>query len=200
MAEGSHAATTRPTLFIRWPDTFVGSGSAVIRPYDAQTLDWEGEAALVIGRRARRVPADRAAECIAGVTGMAENSERDWQQHSGQATAGKNWTASGACGPWIATTDELPEGPLRVTTRLNGEIVQDDTTDHLTYPFADLISYISTFTVLRPGDVIATGTPSGIGYRRIPPRFLKPGDEMSVSVTGVGDLTYTVADEVPALA
>ncbi|MGY1739455.1 MULTISPECIES: fumarylacetoacetate hydrolase family protein [unclassified Blastococcus] len=199
-AEAVRAGSDRPTLFLRWPDAFVGSGRPVTRPAGARAFDWEGEAALVIGRPARRVGVDRAAGCIAGVTCMAENSEREWQQHSGQATAGKNWPASGACGPWITTVDELPAGPLRVTTRLNGEVVQDDSTDHLTHSFAALVSYISTFTELRPGDVVATGTPAGIGYRRTPPRFLTPGDELSVSVTGVGVLTHGVVDEEPAAA
>jgi 2-keto-4-pentenoate hydratase/2-oxohepta-3-ene-1,7-dioic acid hydratase in catechol pathway len=195
VGEAVRAATHRPTLFVRWTDTFVGSGHPVVRPSDAPALDWEGEVALVIGRPTRRVPVERAGAHIAGMTCMAENTEREWQQHSGQATAGKNWVASGACGPWITTTDNVPSGPLRLTTRLNGEVVQDATTDQLTHSFPELVSYVSTFTELRPGDVIATGTPAGIGHRRTPPRYLRPGDELSVSVAGVGVLTHGVVDE-----
>lgn len=183
-----------PTLFPRFPDAFVGAGRPVVRPFDAQALDWEGEAALVIGTDARRVPIGTAMAHVAGFTCMAENSERDWQSHSSQVTAGKNWHASGSAGPWITTADEL-SFPLRVTTRLNGEIAQDDTTDHLTFAFAQLVSYISTFTPLRPGDVIATGTPAGVGVRRTPPRFLRPGDVLTVEVSGVGVLRNTVVDE-----
>jgi 2-keto-4-pentenoate hydratase/2-oxohepta-3-ene-1,7-dioic acid hydratase in catechol pathway len=189
------APGTAPALFTRYPDTFVGHGQPVVRPFDADSLDWEGEVALVIGAPARRVPAERADAHIAGFTCVAENSVRDWQLHSTQATAGKNWAASGACGPWLVTADEIGGGPLRVTTRLSGEVVQDDTTDHLRFPFAELIAYASTFTPLRPGDVIATGTPSGIGFRQEPPRYLRPGDELEVEVSGVGVLRHRVVDE-----
>lgn len=183
-----------PTVFPRFPDSLVGSGRAVVRPSGAHALDWEGEAGLVIGSPARRVAARDAMAHVAGFTAVAENSERDWQRHTGQVTAGKNWHASGACGPWITTLDELTL-PLRVTTRLNGDVAQDDTTDHLTFGFAELVSYVSTFTPLRPGDVIATGTPAGIGFRRDPLRYLTPGDELTVEVSGVGVLRNTVVDE-----
>jgi 2-keto-4-pentenoate hydratase/2-oxohepta-3-ene-1,7-dioic acid hydratase in catechol pathway len=189
-------APAYPTLFTRFPDSLVGAGTPVVRPYDDDSLDWEGEAALVIGTGGRRVPASEAWQHVAGVTCMAENSVRTWQMHSGQATAGKNWAASGAAGPWLTTTDELGTAPLRVTTRLNGTVVQDDTTDRLTFPFADLVAYVSTFTPLRPGDLIATGTPKGIGLRMSPPRFLRPGDEVEVEVSGVGVLRHGVIDEV----
>ena len=194
--EVARDAAGSPTIFPRFPDSFVGAGRPVVRPFDAQSLDWEGEAALVVGSPGRRVPVEDAMAHVAGFTCMAENSERDWQRHTGQVTAGKNWYASGACGPWITTLDELTL-PLRVTTRLNGDVAQDDTTDHLTFGFAELVSYISTFTPLRPGDVIATGTPAGIGFRRDPPRYLAPGDELTVEVSGVGVLRNTVVDETP---
>ena len=189
-------APAYPTLFTRFPDSLVGAGTPVVRPYDDDSLDWEGEAALVIGSGGRRIPASEAWRHVAGVTCMAENSVRTWQMHSGQATAGKNWAASGAAGPWLTTTDELGTAPLRVTTRLNGTVVQDDTTDRLTFPFADLVAYVSTFTPLRPGDLIATGTPKGIGSRMSPPSFLRPGDEVEVEVSGVGVLRHGVIDEV----
>jgi 2-keto-4-pentenoate hydratase/2-oxohepta-3-ene-1,7-dioic acid hydratase in catechol pathway len=198
--EAARHPAAYPTLFIRFPDSFVGSGQAAVQPEDALQLDWEGEVALIIGSQARRVPAADASAHIAGFTCMAENSERGWQQHTGQATAGKNWTASGACGPWITTADEVAGRPLRIVTRLNGDVVQDDTTEHLLHPFTELISYISTFTELRPGDVIATGTPAGTGFRRDPPRFLKPGDELEVAVPGVGVLRHHVIDEPSARA
>ncbi|MEJ2871346.1 fumarylacetoacetate hydrolase family protein [Actinomycetospora sp. OC33-EN08] len=201
-SRGPSDAPTHPTLFARFADSFVGAGTPVVRPADDESLDWEGEAALVIGRAGRRIGTDDAWDHVAGVTCLAENSVRTWQQHSTQATAGKNWHGSGAIGPWVTTTDEVGRGPLRVTTRLNGDLAQDDTTDRLTFSFAELVAYVSTFTPLRPGDVIATGTPSGIGLRRDPPRFLRPGDEIEVEVSGVGVLRHGVVDEVtsPALA
>ncbi|WP_199434225.1 fumarylacetoacetate hydrolase family protein [Qaidamihabitans albus] len=191
-------APDRPTLFTRFVDSFVGAGTPVVRPALDDSLDWEGEAALVIGAPGRRIAPEDAWDHIAGVTCVAENSVRSWQLHSTQATAGKNWHHSGAVGPWITTADEIGTGPLRVTTRLNGRTVQDDTTDRLTFGFAELVAYISALTPLRAGDLIATGTPKGIGYRMDPPRFLRPGDEVEVEVSGVGTLRHGVVDEKPA--
>jgi 2-keto-4-pentenoate hydratase/2-oxohepta-3-ene-1,7-dioic acid hydratase in catechol pathway len=186
-------------LFTRFPDSLVGSGQPVERPADSVELDWEGEVTLVIGAAARRVAPQDAAVHIAGVTVMAENSVRDWQSHSAQATAGKNWEASGACGPWLVTSDEVGDGPLTLTTRVGGEVVQHDHTGNLAFSFTELVSYISTFTTLRPGDAIATGTPSGVGARREPPRWLAPGDAVEVEVSGVGTLRHSVVD-APVLA
>ena len=194
-SESGRDTPSAPTLFVRFPDSFVGAGTPVVRPAGEESLDWEGEVGLVIGKPGRRIPADEAWQHIAGFTCVAENSVRDWQQHSTQATAGKNWAGTGAVGPWLSTVDGVGTDPLRLVTRLNGEIVQDDTTDHLVFPFGRLVSYISTFTPLRPGDLIATGTPSGVGVRRNPPRFLRPGDELEVEVSGVGVLRHGVADE-----
>jgi 2-keto-4-pentenoate hydratase/2-oxohepta-3-ene-1,7-dioic acid hydratase in catechol pathway len=192
--EGDRRAGEYPTLFVRFPDSFIGSGGCVQREADSHTLDWEGEVAIVIGRAGRRIPADSAWDHIAGLTAMAENSERVWQIHSNQGTAGKNWTASGACGPWVTTLDEVGREPVELTTRLNGAVVQHDSTANLTFDFPALVSYISTFTALRPGDVIATGTPAGVGYRRDPPRYLTPGDDLEVSVSRVGTLRHGVTD------
>ena len=192
-AETDRPASEHPTIFIRFPDSFVGSGGDVWQEADTHSLDWEGEVAVVIGRPARRVTRATAWSHVAGLTCMAENSERRWQLHSSQATAGKNWTASGACGPWISTVDDVGRDPVDLTTRLNGEVVQHDCTSNLTFDIPTLISYIGTFTQLRPGDVIATGTPAGVGYRRQPPRFLTPGDELEVVVSGVGTLRHGVA-------
>lgn len=193
-SDRSVEAPEHPTLFTRFGDSFVGAGTPVVRPSDEDSLDWEGEAALVIGEPGRRIPPEKAWDHIAGVTVVAENSVRGWQLHSNQATAGKNWHRSGAVGPWLTTSDEIGTGPLRVTTRLNGTTVQDDTTDRLTFGFAELVAYVSTFTPLRSGDLIATGTPKGIGFRRDPPRFLRPGDELEVEVSGVCVLRHGVVD------
>lgn len=186
-----------PSLFPRFPGSVVGHGQPLLRPPESQQLDYEGEIVLVIGRAGRRVPPARAAEHIAGLTIMNEGTIRDWTRHGKfNVTQGKNWDASGAIGPWVSTPDELPPfDALRVTTRVNGEVRQDDTTANLLFPFAYLIHYISTWTTLRPGDMISTGTPVGAGVRFDPPRFLRPGDTVEVAVSGVGTLVNTVADE-----
>lgn len=194
-AENGRDVPDRPTLFSRFPDTFVGSGGAVVRPPESEQLDWEGEVALVVGSGGRRIPEVDALGHVAGWTCMAENSVRDWQLHSGQAVAGKNWEASGALGPWMVTADEIGEGALTVTTRLNGEVVQHDSTDHLTFSAAALLAYITTFTPLRTGDVVALGTPQGIGLRQDPPRFMAPGDRIEVEVDRVGVLRHGVVDD-----
>ncbi|MCE0765544.1 fumarylacetoacetate hydrolase family protein [Pseudonocardia kujensis] len=194
--ESGREVLEQPTLFARFPDSFVGAGTPVVRPAVADSLDWEGEAAIVIGRGGRHLTEDEAWEHVAGVTAMAENSVRTWQLHSTQATAGKNFAGSGAIGPWLTTLDEIGRGPWTVTTRLNGEQVQHDSTDHLVFAVPRLLAYVSAFTPLRPGDVIATGTPRGIGLRRDPPRFLRPGDEVEVEVSGVGVLRNGVVDEL----
>ncbi|RTL69035.1 MAG: FAA hydrolase family protein [Pseudonocardiaceae bacterium] len=194
-AESGRDVPDHPTLFVRFPDSFVGAATPVVRPAVDDSLDWEGEAAVVIGRGGRHIPEADAWAHVAGVTAMAENSVRTWQLHSAQATAGKNFAGSGAIGPWVTTLDEAGRGPWTVTTRLNGTRVQHDTTDHLVFDVPRLIAYVSTVTPLRPGDVIATGTPKGIGLRIDPPRFLAPGDEIEVEVSGVGVLANGVVDE-----
>ena len=198
-AESGREVPEYPTLFTRFPDTFVGSGGTVVRPPESVQLDWEGEVALVVGRGGRRIAEADALRHVAGWTCMAENSVRDWQLHTGQAVAGKNWEASGVLGPWVVTADEVGDRPLTLTTRLNGDVVQHDSTANLTFSAAALIAYVSAFTPLRPGDVIALGTPAGIGYRQEPPRFLAPGDRIDVEVDRVGVLSHDVVDDlVPA--
>ena len=184
-----------PTLFLRHPASLVGHGTPVLRPSESAEFDWEGEVAIVIGSPARRVGAASAMDHVAGYTAFADNSIRDWQFHSTQATAGKNWEASGSCGPWLASSSDVDGDALALKVRLNGDEMQNDTTAHLHFACADLIAYISTFTTLQPGDVIATGTPSGIGYRREPPVFLTDGDVLEVEVEGVGVLSNPVIDD-----
>lgn len=198
-AESGREVPAYPTLFTRFPDSFVGSGGAVVRPAESEQLDWEGEVALVVGTAGRRIAEADALGHVAGWTCMAENSVRDWQLHTGQAVAGKNWEASGVLGPWVVTADEVGDRPLTLTTRLNGDVVQHDSTANLTFSAAALLAYISAFTKLRPGDVVALGTPAGIGLRREPPRFLAPGDRLEVEVDRVGVLAHDVVDAlVPA--
>jgi 5-carboxymethyl-2-hydroxymuconate isomerase len=160
-------------------------------------LDYEGEIAIVIGKAGRRIAPADALSHIAGLTCLNEGTIRDWVRHGKfNVTQGKNWDASGAIGPWLVTADEFDDmGALTVTTRVNGERRQHDTTARLMFPFARLISYLSTWTTLVPGDVIATGTPTGAGVRFDPPKFLAAGDVVEVEVGGVGVLRNVVADE-----
>jgi len=187
-----------PSIFMRVPDSLVGHGQSLLQPLESRQLDYEGEIAMVIGEGGRRIAAADALRHVAGLTCMNEGTIRDWVHHAKfNVTQGKNFHASGAIGPWLATADEFPPGfgPLRVQTRVNGELRQDDTTDHLMFDFPYLIAYLSTFTKLEPGDVIATGTPTGAGIRFDPPRFLKPGDVVEVEVSGVGTLRNVVEAE-----
>lgn len=193
------AAPKYPSVFPRFPGSFVGHRNALMRPPESAQLDYEGEIAIVIGKAGRRIPEAEAESHIAGLTCLNEGTIRDWVRHGKfNVTQGKNWEASGAVGPWMVTADEFPRyDDLRVTTRVNGEVRQDDTTERLMFPFRFLIHYISLWTRLVPGDVISTGTPTGAGVRFNPPRFLKAGDVVEVEVSGVGTLSNTVRDESP---
>jgi 5-carboxymethyl-2-hydroxymuconate isomerase len=186
-----------PSVFPRFPGSFVGHNRPLLRPLESKQLDYEGEIALVIGKRGRRIAEADAEGHIAGLTIMNEGTIRDWTKHGKfNVTQGKNFDASGSIGPWLATADEFPGyGSLRLQTRVNGEKRQDDTTANLMFTFAFLIHYISKWTTLVPGDVISTGTPVGAGVRFDPPRFLAPGDVVEVEVSGIGVLSNPVADD-----
>lgn len=187
-----------PSLFVRFPESFTGPDRPLIRPPESPQLDYEGEVALVIGRRGRRIPAGRWREHVLGYTIANEGTIRDWVRHGKfNVTPGKNWPASGALGPFLVMAAAVPDGALRVTTRVNGETRQDDTTDRMMFPFGRILEYVSTFCTLEPGDVILTGTPTGAGARFEPPRYLRPGDVVEVEVTGLGILRNTVQDEAP---
>lgn len=192
-------AARYPSVFMRSPDSLVGHDAPLLRPPESRQLDYEGEVVIVIGRGGRRIPEDRATEHIAGLTIMNEGSVRDWLRHARfNVTQGKNFTASGAIGPWIVSADEIADyDALTITTRVNGDVRQHDTTANLLFDFRYLISYLSTFFTLKAGDVIATGTPEGAGARFDPPRWLVPGDIVEVDVSGVGSLRNVVADELP---
>ncbi len=187
-----------PSVFPRFPSSFVGHRHHLLRPPESVQLDYEGEIAIVIGKTGRRIREADAESHIAGLTCLNEGTVRDWVRHGKfNVTQGKNWDASGAIGPWMVTADEFDGyDRLRLTTRVNGEVRQDDTTANLLFSFRFLIHYISTWTTLRPGDVIATGTPVGAGVRFDPPRFLVPGDVVEIEVPGIGTLSNAVADEV----
>jgi 2-keto-4-pentenoate hydratase/2-oxohepta-3-ene-1,7-dioic acid hydratase in catechol pathway len=188
-----------PSLFIRTPDSLTAHNQPLIRPPESDKLDYEGEIVIIIGKEGRRIAEEDAYDYIAGITIMNEGTLRDWVRHAKfNVTQGKNFVHSGSIGPWMVTADEFtPEQfeNMRVTTRVNGEIRQDDTTASMMFPFKYIISYFSTFFHLKPGDVIATGTPNGAGARFEPPRYLAPGDIVEIDVEGVGTLVNGVQDE-----
>lgn len=189
-----------PSLFIRTPDSFTGHNKPLIRPPESDKLDYEGEIVIIIGKEGRRIAEEDAYDHIAGITIMNEGTLRDWVRHAKfNVTQGKNFIESGSIGPWMVTADEFtPEQfeNMRVTTRVNGEVRQDDTTASMMFPFKYIISYFSKFFHLKPGDVIATGTPNGAGARFEPPKYLVPGDVVEIDVEGVGTLVNGVKDEV----
>ncbi len=198
--EGGNPIPDYPAMFLRGPTSLVAHGQAMIRPKASSKLDWEAELAVVIGRRCRHLAEAEALSAVAGYACFNEGSVRDFQRRSTQWTAGKNFDATGAFGPEIVTADELPPGAddLRIVTRVNGETMQDSTTGDMIFKVARLVAILSEIMTLEPGDVIATGTPSGVGYARTPPRFLAPGDVVEVEIEGIGVLSNPIADEAPA--
>lgn len=197
--ETGRAKVDHPSIFTRWADTLIAAGQPIVRPRESTDLDYEGELAVVIGRGGRRISRETALDHVAGYAIGNDASVRDWQWHTHQFTPGKNFPNTGALGPWLMTPDEL--GPLeqhRITTRVNGEVVQDAGFDQMIFSVADIIAYCSGFTTLSPGDVILTGTPGGVGAKRTPPLWLRPGDVVDVTVTGLGVLTNPVTDDVAA--
>ncbi|MBT8079648.1 MAG: fumarylacetoacetate hydrolase family protein [Gammaproteobacteria bacterium] len=186
-----------PSVFMRNRDSLVGHEQPIIDPPESDQLDYEGEIVIVVGKEGRRIPQERAHEHVAGLTIMNEGSIRDYLRHAKfNVTQGKNFEHSGSLGPWLVTPDELdPMGTLQVLTRVNGEERQNDITDNLMFPFRYLLGYLSTFYRLRPGDIIATGTPNGAGARFDPPKYLRAGDVVEVEVPGIGVLRNAVETE-----
>ncbi|CAN5597650.1 fumarylacetoacetate hydrolase family protein [soil metagenome] len=194
VGEVGRALPTVPSIFSRLHNTLVPHGGNIIRPSASTNFDFEGELAIVIGERCRHVPRATALSVIAGYTCFLDVSVRDFQKHS--VTAGKNFPGTGPLGPWMVTTDVIPDPQaLSLVTRLNGAEVQRDTTDHMIFDVATIIEYVSTFTVLEPGDIIATGTPDGVGLGRKPPLWMKGGDKLEVEISGIGTLQVNVVDE-----
>jgi 5-carboxymethyl-2-hydroxymuconate isomerase len=192
------SAPKYPSVFMRSRESLVGHEQDILDPPESDQLDYEGEIVIIIGKEGRRISEEKAHEHIAGLTIMNEGSVRDYLRHAKfNVTQGKNFENSGALGPWLVTPDELdPMGSLQVVTRVNGEERQNDTTDNLMFPFPYLISYLSSFYRLKPGDVIATGTPNGAGARFDPPKYLHDGDTVEVEVPGIGILRNPIATEV----
>jgi 2-keto-4-pentenoate hydratase/2-oxohepta-3-ene-1,7-dioic acid hydratase in catechol pathway len=188
--------TAFPPIFLRVWRSQVGHNAPIIRPKVSTHLDWEGELAVIIGKQGRHIPEADAMEYVAGYSIYNDVSVRDYQMHAQQIAAGKNFVGTGPFGPWLVTTDELsdPTG-LKLETRVNGSVVQASDTSHLIFSIPRLINYASEIFDLVPGDVIATGTPAGVGFTRKPPMFLKAGDVVEVEIEKIGVLRNPVVDE-----
>ena len=190
---------TYPSVFLRSPETLVAHNEPLLLPPESIQLDYEAEIAIIIGEGGRRIPTDNALDHIAAVTCLNEGCIRDWMRHGKfNVTQGKNFDACGSVGPWMVTADEFIDGydNMRVTGRVNDEVRQDDTTANIIFDFTFLINYVSTWTSLKKGDIISTGTPTGAGARFDPPKWLKAGDTVEVEVEGVGILRNPVIDEM----
>jgi 2-keto-4-pentenoate hydratase/2-oxohepta-3-ene-1,7-dioic acid hydratase in catechol pathway len=196
IAETGRSDSKYPTIFTRFANTHVAHDQPLICPKVSDKFDYEGEVAVIIGRRGRHIAKEDALKYVAGYSCYNDGSVRDWQRHTSQFIPGKNFVASGSLGPWMVTADEIPDPTtMTLVTRLNGDEMQRATTDLLVFDIPTLINYISTFTQFEPGDVIATGTPGGVGFVRNPPVFMKPGDTVEVDIDKIGVLVNPIAAE-----
>jgi 2-keto-4-pentenoate hydratase/2-oxohepta-3-ene-1,7-dioic acid hydratase in catechol pathway len=194
LAAGMHRELSEfPPVFLRVWRSQVAHGQAIVRPRVSESLDWEGELAVIIGKAGRDIPEAAAWKYVAGYSCYNDASVREWQFHAKQIASGKNFEGTGAFGPWMVTADEIAPGrKLTLQTRLNGEIVQSSDTGQMIFDIPRLINYASTIFTLMPGDVIVTGTPAGVGWSKKPPRFMKPGDVVEVEIEAIGLLSNPV--------
>ena len=196
VAETGREQKEYPAIFHRWADTLVAEGAPLVCPPESIRFDYEGELAVIIGKGGRRIAKADAMAHVAGFAVFNDASVRDWQRHNIQFTPGKNFPGTGAFGPAMVTPDEVGDlGAQRVQTRLNGQLMQDQPVADMIWDIPTVIAYCSTFTTLEPGDVIATGTPGGVGDKRTPPLYMKAGDTVEVSIGSVGTLTNPVVAE-----
>ncbi len=195
LAAGMHRELSEePPIFLRVWRSQVAHGQPIICPKVSGSLDWEGELAVIIGKEGRNIAEADAFDHVAGYSCYNDGSIREWQFHAKQIASGKNFECTGGFGPWMVTADEIaPNQELKLITRLNGEVVQSSHTGHMIFSIAKLISYASTIFTLVPGDVIATGTPAGVGWSRKPAWFMKPGDVCEVEIEGIGTLVNPIA-------
>ncbi len=190
LAAGMHRELSeQPPIFLRVWRSQCAHNQPIVRPNVSESLDWEGELAVIIGKGGRDIPEDQAFDHVAGYACYNDGSVREWQFHAKQIASGKNFESTGGFGPWMVTADEIaPDRQLKLEVRLNGEVVQSSHTGHMIFSIPKLINYASTIFTLVPGDVIATGTPAGVGWSRKPPKFMKPGDVCEVEIEGIGTL------------
>jgi 2-keto-4-pentenoate hydratase/2-oxohepta-3-ene-1,7-dioic acid hydratase in catechol pathway len=195
IAEAGLPTPQTPTIFAKYPNTIAGPRDPIQRPRVSAALDYEGELAVVIGRRSRHVPRERAADVIGGYLVLNDVTVRDWQQHTPQWTMGKSFDTHAPTGPWLTLPDAVDAGDLAIRTLVNGELRQQSNTRELVIDPHELIAFISQAVTLEPGDIIATGTPGGVGFLMDPPRYLTAGDEVRVEIDGLGVLINAVVDE-----
>jgi 2-keto-4-pentenoate hydratase/2-oxohepta-3-ene-1,7-dioic acid hydratase in catechol pathway len=194
-AEAKMKLPEKPVIFTRFADSHVGHGQPLVKPKESEQYDYEVELCIVIGKPARRVAVKDALAHVAGYTIYHDGSVRDWQFHSSQFIPGKNFPASGAVGPWMVTADEIPDpSGLRLSTKINGKLLQNGSTKNMVFSVAELVSYCSQFTTLGPGDLIPSGTPDGVGFTRKPPIFMKPGDVVEMEIERIGLLRNPVVE------
>ena len=194
--ETKREKTEAPAVFVRFPESQVGHDQPILRPRESTKLDFEGEIAVIIGKSGRRIPEKESWDYVAGYSCYNDGSVRDWQWATTQWTAGKNFAATGGFGPWMVTADEIPAATeLTLITRLNGVEMQHTTTALMVHSIPSLIAHLSTWVPLEAGDVIVSGTPGGVGARREPPVWMKPGDVVEIEVSRVGVLRNTIADD-----
>jgi len=200
--EGGHARPQFPSVFLRCFTSLVPHQSAMLRPSVSETLDYEAELLVVIGRRAKHVTAADALACVAGYACFNDGSIREFQRRTSQWDMGKNFDRTGGFGPWMVSADELSAGAkgLRIESRLNGKVLQSDNTANMMFPVAETIADLTQGITLEPGDLVATGTPSGVGHARKPPLWMRPGDVCEVEIEGIGVLRNPIADEIAARA
>jgi acylpyruvate hydrolase len=186
-----------PTIFMRGLTSLVPHGQPIMRPQVTETLDYEAEMILVVGKRAKHLTAANALSCIAGYSCGNEGSVREFQRKTTQWDMGKNFDRTGGFGPWLVTADELPPAAkgLKIESRLNGKVMQSDNTDNMMFPIVEMLVYITQGMTIEPGDVIFTGTPSGVGHARQPPVWMKNGDVCEIEIAGIGVLRNPIADE-----
>jgi 2-keto-4-pentenoate hydratase/2-oxohepta-3-ene-1,7-dioic acid hydratase in catechol pathway len=195
VVETGRENTEQPAIFLRLAESQVGHKQPIIRPRESTHLDYEAEIAVIIGKAGRRIKQTDAWNHIAGYSCYNDGSVRDWQRHTVQWTAGKNFAYTGGFGPWMVTADDIPSNSkMTLSCRLNGERMQHATTEQMIFKIPKIIEYVSTWTTLLPGDVLVTGTPGGVGARRNPPVWMKPGDKVEVEIDRVGILENTIAD------
>ena len=191
--ETGRGGEANPTIFVRFAAAQVGHEGTMLRPRESNSLDFEGEIALVIGKPGRRIDRANWLDHVAGFSCYNDGSVREYQRHTSQFTPGKNFAATGGFGPWLVTPDEVDDlDAIEITTRLNGEVMQNAKSSQMVFGFADLVAYCSTFTTLVPGDVIVTGTPGGVGAARTPPVFMDEGDVVEVTIDPIGTLRNRV--------
>jgi 2-keto-4-pentenoate hydratase/2-oxohepta-3-ene-1,7-dioic acid hydratase in catechol pathway len=187
--------TEQPAIFLRLPESQIGHKQPIVRPRESKNLDFEAEIAVIIGTPGRRISQQNAYKHVAGYSCYNDGSVRDWQRHTIQWTAGKNFPKTGGFGPWLVTADEIPPNTkMTLSCRLNGERMQHATTEQMIFKIPKIIEYVSAWTTLVPGDVLVTGTPGGVGARRNPPIWMKPGDKVEIEIDKVGVLENSIAD------